>query len=260
MDPFLNIAIKAARKAGDLITRAVVQQTRLQVSEKGLNNLVTQIDQAAEAAMIETLLQAYPDHGILAEESGKSGNLQSQQIWIIDPLDGTANFIRGLPQYTVSIALQTQGRLSHAVVYHPLTQDLYVAIKGQGAQLNDHRMRVSPDPTMAGMLFSAGIPHQKANIHQINAVIQFMQDEHCNLRRSGTTALDLAYVGTGALQAFWGMDVQPWDVAAGALIVREAGGMVMDLWGGEDYLYGGTIFASTPKLIKQILPRIRLEK
>jgi myo-inositol-1(or 4)-monophosphatase len=258
MDAFLNTAVKAARKAGDLITRAIVQDVRLQISEKSERDFVTQIDRSAEACIIETLLNAYPDHAVLAEESGRTGDLDAEFTWIVDPLDGTHNFIRGLPQFTVSIALMHQHRLSHAVIYHPLTQDLFTAIRGQGAQLNDRRLRVSGDSRLEGILFSAGIPSQPQHSHHIIPVIQWMQASHCVLRRSGSTALDLAYVGSGALQGFWAMDVKPWDMAAGALIVKEAGGMVIDVYGGEQFLETGSILAASPKLMKSILPHLQL--
>lgn len=257
MHPFLNTAVKAARKAGNIIARSSLHEKPLDITLKGENDYVTHIDHAAEFAIIDTLRYAYPDHAILAEESGQIGDLNADHLWIIDPLDGTANFIRGLPQFTVSIALQINGRLEHAVVYHPLTQDLYTATRGSGATLNDKRIRISNRTKVSGSLFSAGIPHEHDKIQPFDQVIDFMKKENCILRRSGSTALDLAYVGSGALEAFWAIGAKPWDVAAGALIVREAGGIVTDLNGGEDYLMGGNILAASPKLIKQILPAIR---
>jgi myo-inositol-1(or 4)-monophosphatase len=254
MHPTLNIAIKAARRAGQIINRASLDIGQLTVSVKQQNDFVTEIDKAAEAAIIETLREAYPKHAILAEETGRSGDEDSEYQWIIDPLDGTTNFIHGFPQYAVSIAQAHKGVLAHAVIYDPSRNELFTASKGAGAFLNDKRIRVSKRTRLDEALIGTGFPYRMFDhVDAYLAIFKEMTKRTAGVRRPGAASLDLAYVACGRLDGFWEFGLSPWDMAAGALLISEAGGLVGDLAGESNYLATGNIVGGTPKVFAQIL-------
>ena len=251
----LNVAIKAARAAGAIINRAALDVESVRVSVKQTNDFVTEIDQAAEAVIIETLLAAYPGHGILAEESGSEhGAKDSDFVWIIDPLDGTTNFIHGFPQYCVSIALQQRGKITQAVIYDPTRNDLFTATKGAGAYLNDKRLRVTKRDKIADALIGTGFPYtDMAGLDEYLKMFRIMTEKSAGLRRPGAAALDLAYVAAGRLDGFFEKTLKPWDIAAGSLLITEAGGIVGTFAGESDYLYKGDVIAGTPKVFAQMV-------
>jgi len=252
MHPTLNIAIKAARRAGQIINRASLDIERLQVSVKQQSDYVTEVDRAAEAAIIDTIREAYPKHAILAEESGSSGDSEYQ--WIIDPLDGTTNFIHGFPQYAVSIGLAHKGVMNQAVVYDPTRNELFTAGKGAGAYLNDKRIRVSKRAKLAEALIGTGFPYRMFDhADAYIAIFRELTQKTAGLRRPGAASLDLAYVACGRTDGFWEFGLSPWDMAAGTLLVSEAGGLVSDLAGESNYLATGNIVAGTPKIFGQLL-------
>ena len=248
----LNIAVKAARRAGAIINRAAQDVDTLKVSTKRRNDFVTEVDQAAERAVIEVLLKAYPDHAILAEESGAQG--RSDYVWIIDPLDGTTNYIHGFPQYCVSIGLRHKGILAQAVVYDPWRDELFTATRGHGAYLNDRRMRVSQRAQLDDALIGTGFPFREfAHIEEYLPVLRKVMGRTAGVRRAGAAALDLAYVAAGRLDGFWEMGLSPWDMAAGSLLILEAGGLVSDFGGEGNYLDSGNIVSGTPKVFAPLL-------
>ena len=256
MHPMLNTAIKAARRGATVINRASFDLDRVSVTEKHFNDFVTEVDQAAEAAIIEVLKTAYPDHAILAEESGASTNLhdESEYVWIIDPLDGTTNFIHGFPQYCVSIALQHRGIITQAVVYDPTRNEMFTATKGGGAFLNDKRIRVTRCDKIADALIGTGFPSRDlSGLDQYVEMFKIMTAKCQGLRRPGSAALDLAYVATGRLDGFFEKGLAPWDIAAGSLLVTEAGGIVGNFVGDSDYLHKGDVLAGTPKVFGQMV-------
>ena len=250
LHPMLNVAIKAARAAGAIINRAALDIESVRVSEKQSNDFVTEVDQAAEKAIIETLLTAYPQHGILAEESGQQhGNADSDFVWIIDPLDGTTNFIHGFPVYCVSIALSVRGKIEQAVVYDPSRNDLFTATRGRGAFMNDRRIRVSKRIRMADCLLTTGFPFREGqNYEQFMQLFIEMMRSTAGLRRPGSAALDLAYVAAGFSDGFFETGLQPWDVAAGSLLVQEAGGLIGNFTGEADFLHSQECMAASPKI------------
>ncbi|MBC3862288.1 inositol monophosphatase [Undibacterium jejuense] len=252
----LNTAIKAARRGATVINRASFDLDRVSVTEKHFNDFVTEVDQAAEAAIIEVLKTAYPDHAILAEESGASTNLhdESEYVWIIDPLDGTTNFIHGFPQYCVSIALQHRGIITQAVVYDPTRNEMFTATKGGGAFLNDKRIRVTRCDKIADALIGTGFPSRDlSGLDQYMEMFKVMTSKCQGLRRPGSAALDLAYVANGRLDGFFEKGLAPWDIAAGSLLITEAGGIVGNFVGDSDYLYKGDVLAGTPKVFGQMV-------
>lgn len=257
MHSMVNIAVRAARKAGETITRSLDKMGSINITAKGPNDYVTEVDKAAEEAILYTIGKAYPDHSYLTEETGEILNKDPDSVWIIDPLDGTTNFIHGLPQYVVSIAFQHKGVIKHGVIYHPLTQDLFTATKGQGAQLNGKRIRVSKQAKFEGSLVCANLPRDAKYLADYTKWMTELHDKVAGIRKTGSTALDLAYLAAGYIDAFWTTSHQPWDIAAGALIVREAGGMVTDLDGGVNFMEKGNLIASNPKLIKSVLQLVR---
>lgn len=254
MHPTLNIAVKAARRAGQIINRASLDLGQLTVSTKQQNDYVTEVDRAAEAAIIEVLRETYPKHAILAEETGLSGPEDSEYQWIIDPLDGTTNFIHGFPQYAVSIGMAHKGVMTHAVVYDPTRNELFTATKGTGAYLNEKRIRVSKRHRLDEALVGTGFPYRM--FEHVDAYLDIFKDmtrKTAGVRRPGAASLDLAYVACGRLDGFWEFGLAPWDMAAGSLLISEAGGLVGDLAGEATYLATGNIIAGTPKIFGQIL-------
>ena len=255
LHPMVNVAIKAARAAGNIINRAALDVESVRVSQKQVNDFVTEVDQAAEAAIIETLLTAYPGHGILAEESGQEhGAKDSEFVWIIDPLDGTTNFIHGLPVYCVSIALAVRGKIEQAVIYDPTRNDLFTATKGRGAFQNDRRLRVSKRIRMQDCLISTGFPFRPGdNFQTYLAMMADIMPRCAGLRRPGAAALDLAYVAAGFTDGFFEAGLSPWDVAAGSLLVTEAGGLVGNFTGEANFLDQKECLAGNPKIYGQMV-------
>ena len=248
MKPLLNVAVMAARRGGAILIRHHNKLDKLKVEKKGHNDFVSDADRAAEAAVIEVIKNHYPDHAILAEESGAQG--ESDTVWIIDPLDGTTNFLHGFPQFCVSVGVQVKGRMEAAAVYDPMTQELFAAARGDGATLNDRKIRVSGRKEMEYALIGTGFPFRQANV-DISAYLEMLGkvvQNTAGVRRPGAAALDLCYVAAGRLDAFWEYGLQPWDMAAGSLIIREAGGIVSGLDGSERYLDAGHILCGTPKI------------
>ncbi len=259
MQPLLNIAVRAARRAGELIVRSLTRGDHLQVSEKGRNDFVSEIDRAAERDIIATVRRAYPSHAFLAEESGTTG--ESDTVWIVDPLDGTTNFLHGFPVFAVSIACQHRGRLEHAVVYDPMRQEIFTASRGAGAHLDNRRIRVSRQRTLEGALVATGFPY-RANVRYIDAYLAMLRTvmlSTAGIRRPGAAALDLAYVAAGRVDAFWEIGLNAWDTAAGTLLIQEAGGRIGTLVGGP-YRQAGNVLAGNPKiyaaLIEAIAPHV----
>ena len=250
LHPMVNVAIKAARAAGNIINRAALDVEAVRVSQKQVNDFVTEVDQAAEQVIIETLLTAYPGHGILAEESGQEhGAKDSEFVWIIDPLDGTTNFIHGLPVYCVSIALAVRGKIEQAVVYDPTRNDLFTATKGRGAYMNDRRLRVSKRIRMQECLISTGFPFRPGdNFQTYLAMMADIMPRCAGLRRPGAAALDLAYVAAGYTDGFFEAGLSPWDMAAGSLLVTEAGGLVGNFTGEANFLDQKECLAGNPKI------------
>ncbi|HEX7440745.1 MAG TPA: inositol monophosphatase family protein [Caldimonas sp.] len=255
LHPMLNIAVKAARSAGAIINRASLDLDLLKVNTKSPNDFVTEVDHAAEAAVIDILLGAYPGHGILAEESGRArGARDSDYVWIIDPLDGTTNFIHGFPVYAVSIALAFKGQVQQAVVYDPTRNDLFFASKGRGAFLNDKRLRVSKRIRMAECLIGTGFPFRKGdNFKRYLKMFEAVMQNCAGLRRPGAAALDLCYVAAGYTDGFFETGLSPWDIAAGSLLITEAGGLVGNFTGDADYLYQREVVAGNPKIYAQLV-------
>ncbi len=253
--PMLNTAIKAARAAGALINRASRDVDTVKVGTKSVNDFVTEVDEAAEQLIIQTLLRAYPSHGFLAEESGQAhGDPESDFIWIIDPLDGTTNFIHGFPVYAVSIALAVRGQVQQAVVYDPNRNDLFVASKGAGAYMNDKRLRVSKRTRLGDALIGTGFPFRKGdNFRRHLEMFETVAQRCAGLRRPGAAALDLCYVAAGWYDAFFETGLSPWDMAAGSLLVTEAGGLVGNFTGESDYLYQREVVAGSPKIYGQLV-------
>jgi len=255
LHPMLNIAIKAARAAGAIINRGALDLDVLKVGRKGPNDFVSDVDRAAEQAIIDILLEAYPSHGILAEETGRErGNKTSEFLWIIDPLDGTTNFLHGFPVYAVSIALQHRGVTQQAVVYDPTRNDLFYASRGRGAFLNDRRLRVSKRTRLGDSLVGTGFPFRKGdNFKRYVKMFEEVMQACAGLRRPGAAALDLCYVAAGYYDGFFEMGLSPWDAAAGALMITEAGGLVGNFTGEADYLYQRELVAGNPKVYGQLV-------
>ncbi len=252
----LNIAIRAAHHAGDFIVRKINKLPDLKVEVKALNDFVSEVDQQAEALIIEDLLKSYPQHGILAEESGVIEG-KDEYRWIIDPLDGTTNYLHGFPHYAVSIACEYQGRLTHGVIYDPFKQELFAASRGDGATLNNRRIRVSNLKTAQGALLATGFPFK--NPDQLDDFLKLFRAffrKASDVRRAGSAALDLAYVAAGRLDGYWESGLNAWDIGAGALIVREAGGLVTDFSGDAGFLENGEVVAANPKMISDLLRTI----
>ncbi len=253
MHPMVNIAVRAARAAGNIIVRNMDRLDRLTIASKKSNDFVSEVDHQAEAAIIDTLKQSYPDHGFFAEESGIHDQNAEYQ-WIIDPLDGTTNYLHGFPQFAVSIALQHKNRLEAAVIYDPLSQELFTAARGEGAQLNEKRIRVSGHTGLKGALLSTGFPYtDQSYLDTYLETMKALMAPAAGVRRPGSAALDLAWIAAGRADGFWEFNLNAWDIAAGALIVREAGGIVSDFYGKDGYLETGDIIAASPKVFPEML-------
>ena len=252
MQPLLNIAVRAARRAGDLIVRNVDRVPTLNVRSKSRNDFVSEVDHMAERDIIETIRRTHPDHGFLGEEGGRSGG--DEFVWIIDPLDGTTNFLHGFPTFAVSLACQYRGRIEHAVVYDPMRQELFTASRGDGAQLDGRRIRVSKQATIEGALIGTGFPYRENSrwMDPYLAMLKTVMQQSAGIRRPGAAALDLAYVAAGRIDAFWEIGLNAWDTAAGSLLITEAGGRIGTLTGGE-YRQNGNVLAGSPKVYEAML-------
>jgi myo-inositol-1(or 4)-monophosphatase len=255
MQPLLNIGMRAARRAGDLIVRSLSRLDSLKVDTKGRNDFVTDIDRKSEAEIVATIRKAHPDHAVLAEEGGRSG--ESEFLWIIDPLDGTTNFLHGFPTFAVSIAVEHRGRLQHAVIYDPMRQEFFTASRGEGAQLEGKRIRVSAQRSLEGALIGTGFPYRMAaeHIDAYLAILKRIMMTAAGVRRPGAASLDLAYIAAGRTDGFWEFGLSPWDTAAGALIIQEAGGRVGTPMGLE-YALGPNIIAGSPKVYEGLIEAI----
>jgi len=247
----LNIAIQAARAAGDLSVRFIDRLDKVKVVEKSPNDFVSDIDRECEAIIIETIHKAFPDHAVLGEETGSRGDGDTQ--WVIDPLDGTLNYLHGIPHFSISIAMRVKQRLEVGVVYDPLRQELFTATRGNGAQLNDKRIRVSNRRSLNGAVLGTGFPFgQMDDLDRYMEVMAALMPRASGLRRAGSAALDLAYVAAGRFDGFWEFGLQQWDLAAGALIAREAGAIVADADGSERYMQTGNIVAAAPRVYREM--------
>ncbi len=260
MHPYLNIAIRAARQAGKIIIHHLEQPDKLTIFEKGMNDLVTQVDKSAEAAIIEIIQKAYPNHGIVGEESGfHPGN---EFVWVIDPLDGTMNYVHGFPQFAVSIGIKQRDHLEHGVIYDPISQDLYTATRGTGAYLNNRRIRVTERNSLKGALVGTAFPFhdRQAKPHGVPhlEILQKIFMSGADVRRTGCASLNLAYIAAGRLDGFWESGLKEWDIAAGVLIVREAGGFVSDFNAENGFLESGNIIAGTRKVHQELLDIISI--
>ena len=257
MHPMLNIAVRAARVAGTIIMRGYENRDDLHLEQKGDNDFVTQIDKEAEQAIIHKIQQSYPDHAFIGEESGETGT-NTEFTWIIDPIDGTTNFIKGIPHFCVSIALLHKGRLEQALIFDPIRSELFTAGKGAGAQLNGYRIRVNKPKDLSNTVLSTGFPFK--NKQQMPAFNQTFCDifaQAGDIRRTGSAALDLAYVASGRFDGYWERGISAWDIAAGELLVREAGGIVTDFKGNNDPMYAGEIVAASPKVLQGLLKHVK---
>ena len=260
MEPTASMALRAARKAGDLIVRASDDMDRVGYQAKAAADFVTAVDIAAEKEILYQLGKAYPEHRFLCEESGLSGNEDSDYTWVIDPLDGTSNFLRGIPHYAISIACLHRGRIEHAVVYDPVRREEFIASRGRGAQLNDHRIRVGSRHELNDSLIGTGVPfmgHCNEHLDWYTQSLSAITSRSMGVRRAGAASLDLAYVAAGRLDGFWEMGLNQWDIAAGALLVREAGGLITDLSGGEGWYDSGNVVCANSKLMRQLLPLLK---
>jgi myo-inositol-1(or 4)-monophosphatase len=248
----LNIAVRAARAAGEVIIRSLNRLESLTITSKGKNDFVSEVDHAAEAEIIKLIRKNYPNHAFLAEESGRMGD--SDTVWIIDPLDGTTNFLHGFPTFAVSIACQIRGKLEHGVVYDPISQEIFSASRGGGAHLDNRRIRVSKQRGLEGSLIGTGFPY-RANSKYLDSyllMLRAVMENTAGVRRPGSAALDMAYVAAGRTDAFWEIGLAPWDTAAGTLLIQEAGGLIGTLTGGE-YTQGGNVLAGSPKVYTALL-------
>jgi myo-inositol-1(or 4)-monophosphatase len=256
-EPIINIAVEAARSAGIIITRAMKRLDTIKIAEKGPNDFVTEVDQRVEQEIISIIKKAYPSHGILGEESGELEGDDYQ--WIIDPIDGTRNFIHGFPHFAVSIAVSYRNKIEHGVIYDPVRQELFTATRGKGAHLNERRIRVGQRKHIEECLLGTGFAYRhKDKLNPIPGKILGSVLPICgDIRRAGAATLDLAYVACGRLDGFWEMGLHLWDIAAGILLVKEAGGMVCDPYGGEDYLKTGNVVAANPSIMRQFLKTIK---
>ncbi|MFC3033531.1 inositol-1-monophosphatase [Pseudoalteromonas fenneropenaei] len=258
MHPMLNIAVRAARNAGKVILRACEDLSKVEAEQKGTNDFVTNVDKDAEAVIRDTILKAYPNHAIVGEELGHTEGSDADYLWVIDPLDGTTNFIKDIPHFAVSIALKVKGRVEQAVVFDPIRGELFTASRGQGAQLNSKRLRVSKANELTGTVLATGFPFkQKHHMDAYTEAFKALFIHTADIRRAGSAALDMAYVAAGRIDGFFEIGLKPWDTAAGELLVKEAGGMITDFAGGANYNRSGNIICGSPKLCQAIVKEIR---
>ncbi|MDF2185330.1 inositol-1-monophosphatase [Grimontia hollisae] len=258
MHPMLNIAIRAARKAGDFIAKSAENADNVETVQKGSNDFVTNIDKAAEQIIIDVIKKSYPEHNIVTEEAGVVTGKDKDYQWIIDPLDGTTNFVKRLPHFSVSIALRIKGRTEIACVYDPIRNELFSAQRGAGAQLNSKRIRVGTAKDLSGTILATGFPFKaKQHSEGFMKVLSALFIDCADFRRTGSAALDLCYVAAGRVDGFFELGLKPWDIAAGELIAREAGALCTDFIGGTDYIQSGNIVAANPRVLKGILAKIR---
>lgn len=258
MHPMLNIAVRAARSAGKVIVRAIEQFDKVEIETKGANDFVTSVDKDAENTIVEIIRKSYPDHTIIGEECGLLQGKDDDYQWIIDPLDGTNNFVKGIPHYAVSIALKVKGKIDQAVVYDPIRGELFSASRGKGAQLNGFRIRVNQHRELAGTILATGFPFKhKQHTNAYMEMFKVLFGKTADMRRTGSAALDLAYVAAGRIDGFFEIGLKPWDTAAGELLVIEAGGLVTDFVGGHNHVNSGNVVAGSPRLLKDILQDIR---
>ncbi|GAA5140618.1 inositol-1-monophosphatase [Thalassotalea piscium] len=258
MHPMLNIAVRSARAAGNVIVRAFEQDDKIEVELKGTNDFVTNIDILAEQTIVDSIQKSYPSHSIIGEECGLIEGTDNDFQWIIDPIDGTTNFVKGIPHFAVSIALKVKGKLDQAVIYDPIRGELFTASRGKGAQLNGFRIRVKQSKELTGAILATGFPFKKKQ--HMNAYLDIFKTlflKTADMRRAGSAALDLAYVAAGRVDGFFEIGLKPWDTAAGELLVIEAGGLVTDFTGGHNHNNSGNIVASSSRLLKEILKDIR---
>ena len=259
MHPLLNIATQAARAAGGNIFHHLDRIDQLNVEHKGKNDYVSEVDKEAENTIIQTIKKYYPEHDILAEESGitKQKQKPAEVRWIIDPLDGTTNFLHQFPQFSVSIAVEVKGKIQHAAIFDPVRDEMFTASRGSGAFLNNRRLRVSQQKSLENALLATGFPyHDFSYIDAYMASLKSFMTSTAGIRRAGSAALDLAYVACGRVDGFWEFNLKPWDIAAGTLIIQEAGGLSTDFNGGDNYLNSGNIIAANPKLYKEMAQTI----
>jgi myo-inositol-1(or 4)-monophosphatase len=259
--PIVNIALRAAQAAGRIIEQALVRGAPLTVESKGQNDFVTLVDRAAESAIVEIIRRNYPRHNILTEESGflPADGGESDTTWIIDPLDGTTNFIHGFPHFAVSIGVRVRDRIEHAVIYDPMRKEEFTASRGRGAQINDRRIRVTDRKSLDGALIGTGFPFRQEQMAHMGNYLAMFQDvarQTAGIRRPGSAALDLAYVAAGRMDGFWEFGLKEWDMAAGCLLISEAGGLVSDFNGGETHLDSGHVVGGNPKVFKALLQTI----
>ncbi len=260
MHPMLNIAVRAARKAGNLIAKNYETPDAVETSQKGTNDFVTNVDKDAERLIIDVIRKSYPQHTIITEESGEHAGEDKDVQWVIDPLDGTTNFVKRLPHFAVSIAVRVKGRTEVAVVYDPMRNELFSAVRGQGAQLNGYRLRGSNARDLDGTILATGFPfkvkqHAKPYINIVGKLFEQCAD----FRRTGSAALDLAYVAAGRVDGYFEIGLRPWDFAAGELIARESGALVCDFTGGHNFMTSGNIVAGNPRVVKSMLAAMRDE-
>ncbi len=258
MHPMINIGVRAARAAGKILVKNFGVEVDLNVQTKSQNDFVTELDKAAEATIIHTIQKAFPDHAFKAEESGEIVGKDGEHMWIIDPLDGTTNYLRGIPHFAISIAYSFRGSVQAAIIYDPLREELFTASRGAGAQLNGRRLRVKTQRDLNGTLLATGFPFKRKDLATEYVNIFADLFEHvADMRRAGSAALDLAYVAAGRVDGFWEFGLAPWDIAAGQLIVREAGGIVADFAGGHSFMETGHVVAGSPKVVQHLVTKAR---
>ncbi|QCR35281.1 inositol-1-monophosphatase [Nissabacter sp. SGAir0207] len=260
MHPMLTIAVRAARKAGNLIAKHYETPDAVEASQKGTNDFVTNVDRDAEHLIIDVIRKSYPKHTIISEECGELPGEDADVQWIIDPLDGTSNFIKRLPHFAVSIAVRIKGRTEVAVVYDPMRNELFTATRGQGTQLNGYRLRGSNARDLDGTILATGFPFKlKQHATPYMNIVTKLFTQCADFRRSGSAALDLAYVAAGRVDGYFEIGLKPWDFAGGELLVREAGGIVTDFVGGHNHLHSGNLVAGNPRVVKSLLGAMREE-
>lgn len=258
MHPMLNIAVRAARNAGQVIVKNFADPSKIQTMQKALNDLVTNVDREAEETIIRTIHKSYPDHSIIAEETGLTAGKDADYQWIIDPLDGTTNFVKGIPHFAVSIALRIKGRTEIGVVFDPIRNELFTATRGAGAQLNGYRLRCGQAKDLGGCVLATAFPHrQKHHYEAFLAMFSSIFADCADIRRAGAASLDLAYVAAGRVDGYWELGLKPWDIAAGELIAREAGAIATDFVGGHNQDVSGNIVCGNPRVVKALLGKIR---